>query len=104
VCFGPQVIHDERQYLTANPHVPPNSQMEMLSSLVSEVTDAVIEFSLAGRPFTASFLTIVADWDMEAVSEQFASYFLLLNNCLFPAFCVYVFCYAFLYYCVLLMF
>lgn len=50
------------------PHIPPNSQMEMLSSLISEETDAVIEFSLVGRPFNASFLTIVADWDMDQVS------------------------------------
>lgn len=50
--------------------MPPNSQMEMLSSLISEETDAVIEFSLAGRPFSASFLTIVADWDMDQVSRE----------------------------------
>lgn len=49
------------------PHIPPNSQMEMLSSLISDETDAVIEFSLVGRPFNASFLTIVADWDMDQV-------------------------------------
>jgi hypothetical protein len=65
-----QVLHEEKQYQTVTPHMPPNSQMEMLSSLISEETDAVIEFSLAGRPFSASFLTIVADWDMDQVSME----------------------------------
>ncbi len=60
-------MHEEKQYPTVAPHIPPNSQMEMLSSLISEETDAVIEFSLLGRPFNASFLTIVADWDMDQV-------------------------------------
>lgn len=59
--------------------MPPNSQMEMLSNLISDETDAVIEFSLSGRPFSASFLTIVADWDMDQVrappNELFAVHF-----------------------------
>ena len=50
--------------------MPPNSQMEMLSNLISDETDAVIEFSLNGRPFSASFLTIVADWDMDQVAHS----------------------------------
>jgi len=62
------VLHEEKQYPTVAPHIPPNSQMEMLSSLISDETDAVIEFSLVGRPFNASFLTIVADWDMDQVN------------------------------------
>lgn len=48
--------------------MPPNSQMEMLSKLISDETDAVIEFTLVGKPFSASFLTIVADWDMDQVN------------------------------------
>ena len=48
--------------------MPPNSQMEMLAGLISDETDAVIEFSLVGRPFNAASLTIVADWDMDQVS------------------------------------
>lgn len=62
------MLHEEKQYPTVAPHIPPNSQMEMLSSLISDETDAVIEFSLVGRPFNASFLTIVADWDMDQVN------------------------------------
>lgn len=64
------MLHEEKQYPTVAPHIPPNSQMEMLSSLISEETDAVIEFSLVGRPFNASFLTIVADWDMDQVCTR----------------------------------
>ena len=74
------MLHEEKQYPTVAPHIPPNSQMEMLSSLISEETDAVIEFSLVGRPFNASFLTIVADWDMDQVHTlclmlMYCSYF-----------------------------
>lgn len=72
------MLHEEKQYPTVAPHIPPNSQMEMLSSLISEETDAVIEFSLVGRPFNASFLTIVADWDMDQVRfSLFMSFFCL---------------------------
>lgn len=48
--------------------MPPNSQMEMLAGLISDETDAVIEFSLVGRPFNVASLTIVADWDMDQVN------------------------------------
>jgi hypothetical protein len=69
-----QVLHEEKQYQTVTPHMPPNSQMEMLSSLIAEETNAVIEFTLAGRLFSASFLTIVADWDMDQVSFEAMQY------------------------------
>lgn len=77
------MLHEEKQYPTVAPHIPPNSQMEMLSSLISEETDAVIEFSLVGRPFNASFLTIVADWDMDQVCTRCLFYlFLTLFTCI----------------------
>jgi len=63
--FQYPVLYEEKHYPSVAPHVPPNSQMEMLSSLIVEENDAFFEFSLAGRPFNASFLTIVADWDMD---------------------------------------
>ena len=72
-------MHEEKQYPTVAPHIPPNSQMEMLSSLISDETDAVIEFSLVGRPFNASFLTIVADWDMDQVCRRCLLFYLFLT-------------------------
>jgi len=58
------VLHEEKQYPSVT-HTPPQSHMERLSGLVVSDNDAIMEFSLIGRPFSATFLTIVADWDMD---------------------------------------
>lgn len=61
------MLHEEKQYPTVSPHVPPTSQLELLASCIVDSDDQLVEFSLAGRPFSASMLTIVADWDMDQV-------------------------------------
>jgi len=66
-----QVIHEEKQYTSVTPHVPPMGQLDLAPYMLDggadagDVdSDAIIEFNLAGRPFNASVLTVVPDWDM----------------------------------------
>lgn len=61
------VLHEEKQYQTINPHVPPLSQSEVLRPfiLTESADEEIIEFSILGRPFDPSVLTFVVDWDMD---------------------------------------
>jgi hypothetical protein len=44
--------------------------LELLAPVIVEYEEGGnIEFSLTGRPFNASMLTIVADWDMDEVTD-----------------------------------
>jgi hypothetical protein len=68
--FVCQILHEEKQYPTVNPHVPPTNLLELLAPVIVEYEEGGnIEFSLTGRPFNASMLTIVADWDMDEVTD-----------------------------------
>jgi hypothetical protein len=60
-------LHEEKQYPTVSPHVPPTNLLELMAPVIVEYDESNIEFSLAGRAFNASMLTIVADWDMDEV-------------------------------------
>lgn len=65
-----EVLHDEKQYPTVSPHVPPTTFTDIIGLIgpsIVEMDDTTVEFSLVGRPFNATSLTIVADWDMDAV-------------------------------------
>lgn len=64
MLFHP-VLHEERQYAAVEPHCPPTSLQDVLSKCIVESDHNTMEFSLVGRPFDASWLTIVADWDMD---------------------------------------
>eukprot|EP01033_Poteriospumella_lacustris_P007531 gene7531-5414_t len=59
------ILHEERQYPGVEPHCPPTSLQDLLSKTIIEVDSQTMEFSLVGRHFDASWLTIVADWDMD---------------------------------------
>jgi hypothetical protein len=65
-----QVIYEDRQYPTVDPHYPPNSYGDLLKDfIVGSENDPYIEFQLTGRQFNPSWLTVVADWDMDQVNE-----------------------------------
>lgn len=59
------VIYEEKLYPSVEPHNPPSSLSAVLSSCIIENDEHSIEFSLIGRQFNPSWLTIVADWDMD---------------------------------------
>ena len=70
--FAHQVLHEEKQYSSVMPHAPPTSMEEQLRPYMIEVDNPAVlasngsmEFSLTGKPFDASLLTIIADWDMD---------------------------------------
>jgi hypothetical protein len=56
--------------------------LELLAPLIVEYEEGGnIEFSLAGRPFNASMLTIVADWDMDEVCVEFYNFVTVVTLC-----------------------
>eukprot|EP01039_Chlorochromonas_danica_P008751 gene8751-9645_t len=59
------VLYEEKQYQSVVPHYPPTARNELLTQCISEHDEQLFEFSLVGRPFNASWLTVVADWDMD---------------------------------------
>lgn len=92
------VLYEERQYHSVDPHHPPSSMLDRLSSIITnpdtinsslhlistvnkdndqkkkKLNFAPIEFSLTSRPFNPSMLNIVADWGMgmsNVYEEQF---------------------------------
>lgn len=58
-------MYEEKQYQSVEPHYPPTALSELLTQCISEQDENMIEFSLVGRPFNSSWLTIIADWDMD---------------------------------------
>ena len=44
--------------------------LDLMAPLIVDFDENVIEFSLVGRAFNASMLTVVADWDMDEVQFQ----------------------------------
>ncbi len=67
-----QVLFEERQYASVDPHFPPTSLFEVLNPCIEKQDEALIEFSLVEKLFSAAWLTVVADWDMdqENLSEE----------------------------------
>ena len=62
-------MYEDKQYQTKRAHAPPLSQTEVLGPyMIDDRDENVIEFSLTGRPFNASALTFVIDWDMDEVT------------------------------------
>lgn len=59
------ILHEERQYPAVDAHCPPTSLQDVLSKMITDIDNQTIEFTLIGRHFDASWLTIVADWDMD---------------------------------------
>lgn len=59
------ILHEERQYPAVEPHCPPTSLQDLLSKTIVEIDNQSMEFALIGRHFDASWLTIVADWEMD---------------------------------------
>ena len=64
-----------------DPHYPPTSLQDTLGPCIIEVDDNTLEFSLVGKQFNASWLTVVADWDMGQVSVSLCLLFQLNTNC-----------------------
>lgn len=66
------MLFEERQYPTVDPHYPPTSLLEVLQPCIEKQEETLIEFSLVGKQFSAAWLTVVADWDMdeENLSEE----------------------------------
>ncbi len=60
-------MFEEKQYPSVDPHYPPTSLHDVLAPCVIEIDENTIEFTLTARQFNASWLTVVADWDMGQV-------------------------------------
>jgi hypothetical protein len=66
------VFYEDKQYPSVDPHIPPTSLVELLKECIIGTDENTIEFQLTGRHFNPTWLTIVADWDMdqENLSEE----------------------------------
>lgn len=66
------VFYEDKQYPSVDPHIPPTSFAEILKECIIGNDENTIEFQLTGRHFNPTWLTVVADWDMnqENISEE----------------------------------
>lgn len=73
------VLYEEKQYPSGDPHYPPSTHNDPINQCICEQNERMIEFSLLSRDpgqlakpihFNPSWLTVVADWDMDEVSPR----------------------------------